>query len=72
MAYKSTLEEARPSKASWWHPKIRDHITKKSGIIYRYKCDWVECDEEYIEESASTFGERFKEHQAPLPNLWPQ
>ena len=43
-------------------PKDRDHITKKSGIIYRYKCDRVECDEEYIGESARTSGERFKEH----------
>ena len=46
-------------------PKDQDHITKKSGIIYRYKCDRLECDEEYIGE---TFGERFKEHlKAPSP-----
>ena len=31
-------------------------------IIYRYKCDRVECEDEYIGESARTFGERFKEH----------
>ena len=49
-------------------PKDRDHITQKSGIIYRYKCDGVECDEEYIGESARTFGERFKEHlKCPSP-----
>ena len=49
-------------------PKDKDHITKKSGIIYRYKCDRVECNEEYIGESARTFGERFKEHlKAPSP-----
>ena len=49
-------------------PKDRDHITQKSGIIYRYKCDRVECDEEYIGESARTFGERFKEHlKCPFP-----
>ena len=29
-------------------PKDKDHITKKSGIIYRFKCDRLECDEEYI------------------------
>ena len=41
---------------------------KKSGVIYRYKCDRVECDEEYIGESSRTSGERFKEHQkAPSP-----
>ena len=43
-------------------PKDKDLITQKSGIIYRYKCDRVECDDEYIGESARTFGERFKEH----------
>ena len=31
-------------------PKDREHISQKSGIIYRYKCDRVECDEEYIGE----------------------
>ena len=44
-------------------PKDKDPILKKSGVIYRYKCDRVECDEEYIGESSRTFGERFKEHQ---------
>ena len=50
-------------------PKDKDHITKKkSGIIYRYKCDRLECDEEYIVETARTFGERYKEHpKAPSP-----
>ena len=49
-------------------PKDREHITQKSGIIYRFKCDRVECDEEYIGESARTFGERFKEHlKCPSP-----
>ena len=49
-------------------PKDKDHITKKGGIIYRYRCDRLECDEEYIGESARTFGERFREHlKAPSP-----
>ena len=49
-------------------PKDKDHILKKSGVIYRYRCDRVECDEDYIGESARTFAERFKEHQkAPSP-----
>ena len=26
-------------------PKDKDHITKKSGVIYRFKCDRLECDE---------------------------
>ena len=49
-------------------PKDKDHISKKSGIIYRFKCNRVECDDEYIGESSRTFGERFKEHlKAPSP-----
>ena len=49
-------------------PKDKDPILKKSGVIYRYKCDRVECDEEYIGESARTFAERFKEHlKTPSP-----
>ena len=49
-------------------PKDKDPIMKKSGVIYRYKCNRVDCDEEYIGESSRVFGERFKEHQkAPSP-----
>ena len=49
-------------------PKDKDHITKKSGIIYRFKCDRLECDEEYIGETSRTFGERFRKHlKAPSP-----
>ena len=49
-------------------PKDQDPMQKRSGVIYRYKCDRVECDEEYIGESSRTFGERFKEHlKAPFP-----
>ena len=49
-------------------PKDKDHITKKSGIIYRFKCNSVDHDDEYIGESSRTFGERYKEHlKAPSP-----
>ena len=49
-------------------PKDKDHMTNKSGIIYSFKCDRLESDEEYIGETARTFGERFKEHlKAPSP-----
>ena len=43
-------------------PKDKDPIQKQSGVIYRYQCDRVDCDEKYIGESSRTFGERFKEH----------
>ena len=46
-------------------PKDKDHIMNKSGVIYRYKCHRVECNEEYIGESARNFAERFKEHLKP-------
>ena len=42
-------------------PKDQDPMKKRSGIIYRYKCNRVECNDEYIAESSRTFGERFKE-----------
>ena len=31
-------------------------------MIYWFKCDSIDCEEEYIGESARTFGERYKEH----------
>ena len=49
-------------------PKDQDPILKKSGVIYRFKCGRVDCDEEYIGKSSRSFVERFKEHQkAPSP-----
>ena len=49
-------------------PKDKDHIIKKSGMIYRYKCGRVECDIDHVGESSRTFGERFREHlKAPSP-----
>ena len=41
------------------NPKDRNPILKRSGVIYRFRCNMVECDEEYIGESARTFGERY-------------
>ena len=37
-------------------------------VIYRFKFDRVDCDDEYIGESARNFEERLKEHlKAPSP-----
>ena len=44
------------------HPKDTDDILKKSGVIYRYRCDRVDCGEEYIGESGRTFAESFRKH----------
>ena len=50
------------------HPKHKDNILKKSGVIYRYKCGRVDCEDEYIMESGRTFAERYREHmRAPSP-----
>ena len=43
-------------------PKEADNITQKSGLIYRYRCDRLEHDQEYIGKLAGTFAERLKEH----------
>ena len=49
-------------------PRDKNHITKKSGILYRFKCNRMDCDDEYIGESSRTFGERFREHlKTPYP-----
>ena len=61
------LREVIPSKTSLWPQKTKIHCSK-CGVIYRYKCDRVDCDDEYIGESARNFEERFKEHlKAPPP-----
>ena len=50
------------------HPKDRDNILQKSGVIYKYKCGREDCEDEYIVESGRTFAERFREHmKAPSP-----
>ena len=50
------------------HPKDKDAILQKSGVIYTYKCGRMDCEEEYIGESSRTFAERVSEHKkAPSP-----
>ena len=68
MAFKYTSKGAEPIKDLLLAPSDKDHITKKSGIIYRYKCGSVECNEEYIGESSRTFGEKFRE--GPIPSIY--
>ena len=43
-------------------PKDWDSKESKSGIIYSYQCKHLDCNEEYIGETARTLGERRKEH----------
>ena len=48
-------------------PKDKDHITKKSGIIYRFKCKRVDCEDEYIGESSRTLVRNIKSTSRPPP-----
>ena len=55
-------------KNLWVAPKDKDHIPKQTGVIYRFKCDRLEYDEEYIGESSRILWGKFKEHlKDPFP-----
>ena len=62
MVHMYTLKGGRTIKDLLVAPKDKDHITKVSSIIYRFKCDRVECDDEYIAQPSGTFGARFKDY----------
>ena len=59
MEYRYISKEEKPLKIS---PNDKDNIKKKSNVIYWFKSDRIDCEEEYIWESARTFEERYKEH----------
>ena len=48
-------------------PKDQDPMMKKCGVIYRYKCDRVECDEEYIESLPEHLEKGSKNTRRPHP-----
>ena len=51
-------------------PKDKDPMLNQSGAIYRYQCNNLGCDDEYIGETSRTFGERYKEYlKAPLLSI---
>ena len=46
----------------------KDHITKKCGVVYRFRCGRLDCYNEYFGESSRTLGKGFKEHvKVPCP-----
>ena len=68
--------------AGWWEepslspevlkknsvPKDWDPKDSKSGLIYSYQCPQLDCDDEYMGETARTLGKRRKEHlKEPSP-----
>ena len=49
-------------------PKDQDLMEQKSGVICSYQWGAVDCGEEYIGETSSTLGERYKENlREPSP-----
>ena len=53
-------------KSTLMKPKDQDQKMKKSGVIYRVRCD--SCSDNYVGESGRVFEDRFKEHlKAPSP-----
>ena len=50
-------------------PKDRHSITQKRGVIGRYKCTRLKCDEEYIMGVCKDIRGRLKEHLWAPPNL---
>ena len=47
---------SRPINGLLVAPKGRDTMRQKIAMVYKYKCAWLECDEEYTGELARTFG----------------
>ena len=62
MASKHTSRVGKTIKNLLVSPKDKDPILNQSGAIYRYQCNNLDCDDEYIGETSRTFGERYKEH----------
>ena len=62
MASKLTSRVGKTIKNLLVSPKDKDPMLNQSGAIYRYQCNNLGCDDEYIGETSRTFGERYKEH----------
>ena len=62
MASKLTSRGGKTIKNLLVSPKDKDPMLNQSGAIYRYQCNNLGCDDEYIGETSRTFGERYKEH----------
>ena len=68
MGVRMYFQGGHTTKDLLMYPKDKGNILQKSGVIYRFRCGRVHCDEEYIGESGRTFANRFREHmKAPSP-----
>ena len=77
VAYTKSLSDSfKTWKWSTWSknlqwPQILGYHHTDSGVIYWYKCDRLECDEEYTSVLVRTFRERWKETLlGPFLHLW--
>ena len=66
MVYRS-LQGQHHHQTNTHEAKDQDSKDNKSGIIYSYQCNDLDCDEEYIGETARTLVERRKEHLKQPP-----
>ena len=56
-------------KNIWVSAKDKETMTRKNGVLYWYRCDKIDIDEEYIGESSRMYWERYREHlkaQSPI------
>ena len=55
-------------------PKNRDSKLQKSGVIYKFKCPHIKCQEEYVGKSGRCFWDRLNNPaqitQLYLPTTW--
>ena len=49
------------------HPEDKDTILQKSGVIHRYKCARVDCEEEYIGNQAEVLQKGSENMRPPSP-----
>ena len=53
-------------------PLFNTYIVDKVQCIYWFKCDRIDCEDEYIGESYRTFEERYKEHLKTPSHIFEQ
>ena len=68
-AFMFTSNETTPFKNLLVAPKEKYSFTEKSRVTYRYKCDRVECDEEYIGGLQGPLGKDSRNTLGPLPTF---
>ena len=57
-----TLQGDQHYKILLMAPKDRENKLQKRTVIYKFKCPYINCPEQYIAENGRTFGDRLKEH----------